>query len=195
MADCYIVRRGGIGGGEEKALITDGLEFALTTTFSDFSNVQTFGKPSTYGITTGIAPRTVEIVNTCGTADNFIISYGNAVREGRICSLTQTEFVGFYNGMGYGTLAQSIGKTRHICCVSHGKSMKIYVNGIKKADGILPYDVDPTDELFSLNSWKGNSPISSDGTITHEVRIYNKMLTEEEIINNFNFYSELYALS
>lgn len=178
-------------------LVTDGLEFVINSKFSNFKTPIQLGNPSDYGITTGIAPRTVEIINTCGSADNFMICFGYGGNgNGKIFALTQTEFVGYYNALSYGTMEQAMGKTRYICCISYQKNMTIYVNGIKVAEKVMDYNVDPTDDYFSLNTFNNNNtPIVSEGCITHEIRIYNRLLNEAEIMNNYTIYNSKYNLS
>ena len=180
-------------GGETNALTTDKLVFSLDTNFATYNTNVSLGLPSTYNLPLGTVPKTAEIVSKCGTESNFLFSYGKGDR-GQTFAVTQTEFVGYYNGVAYADLDNIHGKTRHIVCTTENKSIAIYVNGVKVVDDELTYPCDPNDIGFSLNSFRSDNPVNTSDSVLYVLRFYSKILSEAEVLNNYKIFSKKYKI-
>lgn len=176
-------------------LITDKLIFALQNI--DFTNYSSssmgqLGYASTMGLPIGVAERTLEVVDKCGTISNFIFFYGSSV-NGKVFSLTQDEFVGYNNSCSYANMNEIIGTTRHIVVTVYDKNINIYVNSELTVSTTLSYSCSPSDSIVSLNSFLNMAPINTSDSHLYELRFYNKILTADEVKNNFNIFSQKYT--
>lgn len=183
-------------GGESECrfLTTDSLVFSLSDIeFTTYNTKVLLGKPSIYNLPLGIIPKTAEIVSKCGTQSNFLFSYGNG-GNGQTFSLTQDEFVGWYNSVSYANINEARGKIRHIVCTNENKSVTIYVNGQKVVDTDMEYPCDPNDADFSLNSFHGQPSLNTSSSALYVLRFYKKQLSESEIINNYKVFRQKYEI-
>lgn len=184
----------GISNNQLDSLTTDNLVFSLSDIeFTTYNTKVLLGNPSIYNLPLGIIPKTAEIVSKCGTQSNFLFSYGNG-GSGQTFSLTQDEFVGWYNSVSYADMNEARGKVRHIVCTNENKSVTIYVNGQKVVNTELSYPCDPNDADFSLNSFHGQPSLNTSGSALYVLRFYRKRLSESEVINNFKIFSQKYKI-
>jgi len=122
-----------------------------------------------------------------------LFSYGNG-GNGQTFSLTQDEFVGWYNSVSYADINEARGKIRHIVCTNENKSVTIYVNGQKVVDTDMEYPCDPNDADFSLNSFHGQPSLNTSSSALYVLRFYKKQLSESEIINNYKVFRQKYEI-
>lgn len=175
-------------------LITDKLIFALSNIdFTNYSSLSmgNLGYASTLGLPIGVAERTLEVVDKCGTVSNFLFCYGSG-SNGKLFSLTQDEFVGYNNSCSYANMNEIIGTTRHIVVTVYDKNISIYTNNKLVISTTLTYSCSPSDSIVSLNSFNQNTPINTSNSHLYELRFYNKILSSDEINNNFQIFSKKY---
>lgn len=96
---------------------------------------------------------------------------------------------GIYTSSWGGIIETATTGYTHICCIFTGTYAKLYINGVYKSQKSYP--------SFTLNDnifigthdynyyWNGDVPI---------VKIYNKTLTEQEILQNYNAYKQRFNL-
>jgi len=90
--------------------------------------------------------------------------------------------------------AFEIGQWYHVVGTFDGSVMKIYLNGkLEKTQEVKPQgNIDYADSFYTIGSYKDDDEFfPMDGSI-HEVRVYDTVLTENEVLKNYESKKELF---
>jgi hypothetical protein len=83
--------------------------------------------------------------------------------------------------------------TYHIVSIYNGVRLKIYVNGVLTEGSILNLPLQQPVATSRIGRWRDSDPRSFVGEI-YNIRLYNKELTQTEVLQNYNATKSRYGL-